>query len=71
MVEEGLLLADFQGVIPVSTAMKKNHRISLTLKKDGNKMYGVATAKSIGEKPKFFLPFYVEFCERVRAFENK
>jgi CubicO group peptidase (beta-lactamase class C family) len=62
-LEKGLLKGKFKGAIPTTEAMKKPHQISLELMKEGDKMFGIATAQSNDSKPKFFLPFYIELVK--------
>jgi len=59
-LETGLLNFIFKGTIPTAEAMRVPHQIALKLMKTGNKLVGIATARSDIEKPKFFLPYYVE-----------
>jgi CubicO group peptidase (beta-lactamase class C family) len=59
-LENGLLVVQFKGAIRTAEALKAPHQISLKLLKIGTKLVGAATARSDAEKPKFFLPYYVE-----------
>jgi CubicO group peptidase (beta-lactamase class C family) len=70
-LENGLLAARFKGTIPTAEAMKVPHQISLKLLKLGNKLAGVATARSDAGRPKFFLPYYIELKRRKTDVELK
>lgn len=63
-VEKERLTGKFKGTVPIAETTKKPHQISLELMKDGNKLFGIATAQSTDAKPKFFLPFYVELVKQ-------
>ena len=65
LLENGLLNFQFKGVIPAAEAMKAPHQISLKLMRTGDKLVGIATARSDVEKPKFFLPFYIELNKKL------
>ena len=57
-LESGLLIAKFKGTVPTKEASRLRHQISLRLMKEGNKLFGIATAES--DQPKFYLPYYIE-----------
>ena len=63
-VESGLLIFTFNGSIPIQETKQKPHQISLELMKAGNKIFGIASAQSNAEKPKFFLPYYIELAKQ-------
>jgi hypothetical protein len=60
-LESGLLNGKFKGTIPTKEASRLPHQISFELMKEGNKLFGIATAES--DKAKFYLPYYVELVK--------
>ncbi len=60
-LESGLLTGKFTGALSTKEALKFPHQIALELMKDGNRLFGVATAQS--NAPRFYLPYYVELVK--------
>ena len=59
-LENGLLNGSFDGTISTKETLRKPHKISFTLMRERNKLFGVATAQSTSKQTKFYLPYYIE-----------